>query len=170
MVFNPHLILGAGFLFFYIIPLAEVFFYAKIKNMIDTKARSFVAIMIIIAISSLLLRFGIERIIKISIEKNESDAQATLKLISTALDNYAADNHSLFPASLSVLSQTTPHYIDKDYIDESPIKGYNYSCLRLEASGYSCSANPTSCKLSGTMVYTITSGGLLVSEKCERKE
>jgi type II secretory pathway pseudopilin PulG len=136
----------------------------------NIRAKSFVAIMMVIAVSALLLRFGIERIIKLGITKNESDAQATLKLISTALDNYAAANHSLFPASLSVLIQTTPHYIDKDYIDESPIKGYNYSCLRLEASGYSCSANPTSCKLTGTMVYTITTGGLLVSEKCERKE
>ena len=136
----------------------------------NIRAKSFVAIMMVIAVSALLLRFGIEKIIKLGITKNESDAQATLKLISTALDNYAADNHGLFPISLSVLIQTTPHYIDKDYIDESPIKGYNYSCLRLEASGYSCSANPTSCKLTGTMVYTITTGGLLVSEKCERKE
>jgi len=134
------------------------------------KARSFVAIMIIIAISSLILRILITQIMKFNIEQNESNAQSTLKLISTALENYAKDNHGLFPANLSILTHPAPPYLDRDYIFLSPIKGYNYSCLRLEPSGYSCSANPSSCKLSGRRVYTITSGGLLLSEECNKKE
>ena len=136
----------------------------------NIRARSFVTIMMVIAVCALLLRIAIERIIKLSISENESVAQITLKSISAALEKYAADNHGLFPVSLSALIQTNPRYLDKDYIAESPIKGYNYNCSGLQASGYSCSANPTNCKLTGRMVYTITTGSLLVSEECEKKE
>lgn len=135
-----------------------------------SRALSFVAVMVIIAICALLLRVLIIEIIKINIEQNESNAQATLKLISAALENYAKDNQGAFPASFSLLTTPAPPYLDKDYIASSPIRGYNYSCLRLEPSGYNCSANPTRCNLSGKMVYTITSGGLLLSEECGRKE
>ena len=136
----------------------------------DARGISFITLMIIIAVVSLILRIAVEQIIKVTVAQNESGASATLKLISTALENYAKDNQGAFPSNFSVLTQNNPSYLDKDYLAESPFKGYNYSCLRLEASGYSCSANPTSCKLTGTMVYTITTGGLLVWEKCESNE
>jgi len=138
--------------------------------MSDKQARSFVMIMIVIAVSALLLRIGIERLIKISITQNESNAQGTLKLISAALENYAEGNQGIYPTNLSLLTKTSPPYLDKDYITESPLKGYNFSCPRLEAAGYSCSANPTRCKLTGRMVYTVTTGSLLISEDCEKKE
>ncbi len=136
----------------------------------NAKARSFVMIMIVVAVCALVLRVFIESLIKINIAQNESNASSTLKLISTALENYAQDHLGAFPSNLSVLTQTTPPYLDKDYIAQSPLKGYNYSCLRLEPSGYSCSASPTRCKLTGNMVYTITTGGSLISEVCETKE
>lgn len=137
------------------------------KNM---KGRSFVAIMIVIAISCLLLRIVIGQIIKLNIEQNESNAQGTLKLISTALENFAKDNQGIFPANVSILTQPSPPFLDKDYILESPIKGYNYNCPRLEPSGYSCYAAPTRCGLAGNMVYTITSGGTLLTEDCSKEE
>lgn len=136
----------------------------------DTRARSFVTIMIVIAVSALLLRISIERIIKMNISQNESNASATLKLISTALENYAKDNLGVFPSSLSVLTQTNPPYLDKDYIDESPIKGYNYTCPRLEPSGYSCSARPVRCNITGKVIYTVTTGRSFASEECSKKE
>lgn len=136
----------------------------------DNRARSFVMLMMIIAVFSFLLRTVIERIIKINIIQNESGAQATLKLISTALENYSQDNQGVFPASLSLLTQTHPSYLDKDYVAQSPIKGYNYSCLRLEPSGYSCQAIPVKCKITGKIIYTITTAGALVSEECGKKE
>lgn len=136
----------------------------------DTRARSFVTIMIVIAVSALLLRVSIEQIIKINITQNESNALATLKLISTALENYAKDNHGVFPLSLSVLIQTTPPYLDRDYIGESPIKGYNYTCPKLEPSGYSCGARPVKCNITGKTIYTINTGHSFASEECSKKE
>ncbi len=139
----------------------------------NTKARSFVAVMIVVAVASLLLRVVIENLININIRQNESYASVTLKFISAALENYAKDNRGFYPAELSDLTQAKPPYLDKKYIDDisrSSIKGYNYGCTVLEASGYSCYAAPVKCKLSGKAVYTIATGGLLAVEECKKAE
>ena len=136
----------------------------------NARARSFVAIMIVIAVSALLLRIAIEKIININIIQNEANAALTLKFISAALENYAKDNKGIFPTEPSSLTKTTPPYLDKDYITQSPLKGYNFSYLRLEPSGYSCSAVPVKCGFTGTVTHTVSTGGLLVSEKCSKKD
>jgi competence protein ComGC len=134
----------------------------------DNKGKSFVTIMVIIAVCAFCLRIVIDRVIKLNIAQNESNAQGTLKLISAALESYARDNRGIYPVSLSTLTKPSPPYLDKDYITQSQLKGYNYSCSRLEPSGYSCYAGPTKCKLSGNTIYNITTGSLLVSEACEK--
>lgn len=133
-------------------------------------AKSFVTIMVVIAICALFLRVIIERIIRINITQHESYASVTLKFVSAALENYAKDNQGVYPTSLSFLTNAKPPYLDKDYISESPLRGYNYSCPRLEPAGYVCYANPTKCKLTGETVYTVTTGSLLLTEGCETKE
>lgn len=136
----------------------------------DSKAKSFVTIMIIIAFSSLLLRFIIENLINITIEQNESNAQGTLKLISVAFENYAKEKQGVFPQNFANLNQTTPPYLDKDYIAISPYKGYNYSCPRLELLGYACLAQPVKCQVTGRMNYSVATGGSLVLEPCTKKD
>jgi len=136
----------------------------------NIRGRNFIALIIIIAVVSLLLRIAIARIIKFNISQNESVALLNLKLISTALENYAKNNQGAFPGSFSALIGTNPPYLDKDYIAESPIKGYNYSCSRLDFSGYSCSAVPLQCNITGKVIYTVTTGVLLVSENCSKKD
>jgi len=136
----------------------------------DKQAKSFIVIIIAIALCALLLKVAIENIIKINITQNESTAQATLKLISTALENFAKDNKGAFPTGLAVLTQATPPYLDKDYIDNFPLKGYNYNCSRLDALGYSCSAIPAKCNLTGKTSFTISTGNLFISEECDKKE
>jgi competence protein ComGC len=133
-------------------------------------ARSFVLIMVVIAFTALFLRFVIERIIKMSIIQNESSAAATLKLISTSLENYAKDKKGIFPDNISSLVEAKPAYLEKDYTDGSAVRGYLYECPRLEPAGYSCSAVPARCNLTGKMSYTIATGGLIVSEACNKKE
>ena len=136
----------------------------------NKRAKSFVTIMVVIAICALLLRIAIERLIKINIAQNDSNASSTLKSISAALENYAKDNKGTYPTNLLSLTQTKPPYLDKEYVAQSSIKGYNFSCGRLEPSGYICTAAPIKCKLTGKMIYTITTGSLLVSEDCNAKE
>ena len=141
-----------------------------ITIMKNKSGRSFVTITIVIALMALFLRIAVERIIKITISQNESGALATLKLISTALENYAKNNVGIYPVSLSVLTQTRPPYLDKDYITLSPFKGYAYSFSRLEPYSYSCQAAPVQCNLTGRTIYTIIAGGSLMSEECAKKE
>lgn len=136
----------------------------------NIKGTSFVAITIIVAVLALALRFTVEQVIKINIVQNESNALNTVKLISTALENYAKQNVGVFPASLSVLLQTKPPYLDKDYITQSPIKGYNYNFSRLEPYTYSLKAVPAKCNLTGKKAFSVTTGGLLISEDCFKKE
>ncbi len=137
------------------------------------KGKSFVTIMIVIAFSALLLRIAIENLVRINIAQNESRASATLKFISAALENYAKDNNGIYPASLSVLTQSKPPYLEKKYIDDiaqSPVKGYSYNCPTLELSGYNCYASPVRCKFTGNTVYVIATGSPLKSEECKIKE
>lgn len=134
------------------------------------KARSFVVIMIIIAVASLLLRYGMEKLIKVTIGQNESQAETTIKFISAALENYAKDHLGAYPKSLNLLTQGNPPYLDKDYLNQSFLKGYYYSCARLEDSGYSCSAAPITCGLTAKLAYTITTGGVFISEDCNKNE
>ena len=136
----------------------------------NSQARSFVVIMIVIALSALLLRVVADKFISVTSSQNESNAQATLRLISTALENYAKDNRGVYPGNISALTQSRPAYLDRDYIKQSPIKGYSYNCSRLDAGGYSCQALPTRCKLTGKIVFTVTTGSLLISEDCDKKE
>ena len=136
----------------------------------EEKGLSFVAIMIIIALTSLFLRFAVDQLIKVSIAQNEANAQETLKLLSVALENYAKDHLGVYPAAISELTISNPPYLDKDYTNESFLKGYDYSCSRIESSGYSCFAMPTRCKLTGNNNFVITTGGSLTSEDCAKKE
>lgn len=134
------------------------------------RAYNLILIVVLIAFFTLILRVAFKQLLKIYSAENELAAQANLKLVSAALENYAKDNQGKFPESLSLLTQTHPAYLDKDYIAQSSIRGYNYACSKLDASGYICSASPSTCKITGRMVYTVTTGGLFISEGCEKKE
>ena len=136
----------------------------------NNRGNNFITIMVIIAISAVLLRVIAVRIIERNTAQNKSSAQGTIKLIAIALENYAKDNKGSYPLAFQSLIQSKPSYIDKDYVTISPVNGYTYSCLRLDSSGYNCSAIPTICKVTGNTVFTITTGGLLVSEECDKKE
>lgn len=138
--------------------------------MINKKGKSFVVIMMVIALSALALRMLLGEILSVTSSQNESNALSTLKLISAAFENYAKDHQGVYPDKFFVLTQSKPPYLDKDYIKQSPLKGYSYNCSRLDAAGYSCYALPTRCKLTGRSTFTATTGSLLISEDCDTKE
>jgi hypothetical protein len=134
----------------------------------NRKARSFVTIMVVVALSALLLRLAIHRIIVYKIEQNQLLAQVNLKLFSTAMENYAKDNKNSYPTSVDLLTKNKPVYLERDYLAATSVRGYEYDCQRLEATGYSCTASPVNCQLSGKMAYTVSTGGLIMAENCDR--
>jgi competence protein ComGC len=100
--------------------------------MYNKKARSFVAIMIIVAIVSLLLRFAIHKLIVYNMEQSQSLAQVNIKLLSTALENYAKDNKGAYPVHAGQLTKGNPAYLENDYLAVSSVRGYQYDCLRMD--------------------------------------
>lgn len=138
--------------------------------MLNRKARSFVVIMIVVALVALFLRIAIVQYVNFRIAQNEASAEQILKLLSTAIENYAKDHLGVFPTSLEALTQTSPAYIEKEYISPAYQKGYNFNCLRLETSGYTCSASPASCNSSGRKNFIITTGQVITAEECGKKE
>ncbi|MCK9595391.1 MAG: hypothetical protein PHH68_08325 [Candidatus Omnitrophica bacterium] len=138
--------------------------------MSDKKGRSFVTIMIIVALTALVLRFATERLINFNISQNEAYAQETLKLVSTAMENFANDHKGGFPKSLEALVEADPPYIDKVYVKLSYARGYNYSFIRFDPGGYTYSAIPWRCNLTGRNTYIITTGGTISLEECNKRE
>jgi len=134
----------------------------------DNRGKSIIFIMIAIAIMALLLRVAIIKVIEIGVQQNEAGAQTTLKLISAALENYSSDNKDIYPDKFSLLREKK--YLNIDYLSRSPYKGYNYTCSRMESSGYNCSASPTKCNFTGRTCFTISTGGSFISEKCNKTE
>lgn len=139
-------------------------------NMKNISAKSLLTVMLVIVFIVLLLRISIAQIISVSIGQNESNASVTLKLVSTALESYAKNNTGSFPPNLAVLTENSPPYLSKEYITRPVSKGYIFNCSRLDPMGYSCSAVPAKCNLTGKKVYSISTGGVLVYESCNKKE
>ncbi len=127
------------------------------------------SIMIVVAFSALLLRLGIHKIIIYNIQQNQYLAQGNLKLFSTALENYAKDNQLAYPVNIKQLTEGNPVYLEKDYLAVSAIRGYEYDCQRLDKLGYNCSATPVNCQLTGRVIYTVSTGGLIITQSCEGK-
>lgn len=126
-------------------------------------------IMVVVALSALLLRLGLHRIIAYEIEQNQLLAQVNLKLFSTALENYAKDNKNVYPLSIDLLTKHDPVYLERDYLAVTSLRGYEYDCQRLDATGYNCTASPVNCKLTGKMIYAVSTGGLIMAESCDKK-
>ena len=131
---------------------------------------SFVTVMIIIALVALFLRFSIELLMSWSISQDEDNAEETLKLISTAIENYAEDHLGMYPGNLSALCESEPPYIAKAYAHPGTAKGYVFNCSVLDAGGYSCSAVPSRCRLTGKRIFRVTTGGSMTVEPCSQKE
>ena len=124
------------------------------------KAFTLVEVLIVISIITLLVTISMPGLLRERMAANEESARAALKEISTALENYVEKN-SQYPVNFSDLVKANPPYLNYDYIAGSPIKGYNFTCQPFDTGGYSCSAAPQRCGLTGSKIYTITTGGML---------
>ena len=129
------------------------------------KGFTLVEIMIVVAIVALLAAIAIPNLLRARITGNESHAQATLRTISTASENFANNNSGSYPTAVGDLTGATPPYMNEDYTAAAR-QGYNFACGTMAASGYSCTATPVTCGTTGTQTYTITTGGVLTAANC----
>jgi prepilin-type N-terminal cleavage/methylation domain-containing protein len=124
------------------------------------KAFTLIELIIGLAIISLLAAIGIPNLLRARLVANESLAQGTLKSISTAFENYAAQsNNGLYPTAESQLTGITPPFLDKSY-NGLTVNGYSYS-YSMNNGAYSITASPANPGVTGTKTYRITNGGIL---------
>ncbi len=131
------------------------------------KGFTLVEIMIVVAIIALLAAIAIPNLLRARVNANETNAQATLRTISTACESYAAANNGNYPAAIATLTSTAsgPAYLNEDYTAAAR-QGYVFACGTMSTSAYSCTATPSTCNTTGTKRFTITTGGVLTSAAC----
>lgn len=117
-----------------------------------------VELMIVVSIIGLLTAVAVPMIIAARITANDSAAQATLKSISNAYENYAATNSGLYPTAETALVNATPPYLSATFQNHVQ-GGYTYS-VSLGSGGYTVSAEPNKGRTGSVTRYTIRTGGL----------
>ncbi|HOW36403.1 MAG TPA: prepilin-type N-terminal cleavage/methylation domain-containing protein [Candidatus Omnitrophota bacterium] len=129
------------------------------KKMDKAKLKGFtlVEVMIIITIIALLTAIAIPNVLKMRITANDVTAQATLKTISGALENFFIV-HGLYPSVEDELFSVTPPYLSKNYFS-GEYAGFTYDS-ELSSIEYTVTATPTSIGKSGTTLFVINTGGV----------
>jgi prepilin-type N-terminal cleavage/methylation domain-containing protein len=125
----------------------------------NRKAFSLVEILIVVAVIALLAAIAIPNLMRAKLNSNQASAQATLKAIANALETYAISN-GIYPTQTTSLIGAAPPYLNKDYFATS-FNGYNFSALITDYA-YLVTAEPASSS-SGTLSYSITTGGVLTT-------
>jgi len=132
------------------------------NNKYIKKGFTIVELMIIVAVIAVIIAMVGNNLIRSKTNAVEANAQATLKTISTAVESYAGAFQGMYPegSDLSVLYDSDPKYINKDYVNDctigSPCQGYSYGCT-LSISGYTCTATPNE-NYSGARTYQVITG------------
>lgn len=138
------------------------------------KGFTLIEVTIVVAIIALLSAIAIPQILRGRLVQNESAAQATLRTIATAFENYAAANKGQYPSDINAqMVNVTPRYLDKNYFLEynvnKPYQGYFYAIVNVTSAGYNVVARPQVCSAEGTpgtgsKSYTVTTGGVLSTD------
>ncbi len=108
---------------------------------------------------------AIPGLLRARIHANETATKETVKIISSAIENYKAAHNGLYPLSEEDLLSSTPPYLAKSY-DKKTIYGYKYS-LDLSPDGYEIVASPKNCEREGEKIFIVKTGQNLTEMNCK---
>ena len=128
------------------------------------KGFTLVEIMIVVAIVALLAAIAIPNLLRARLNANDSAAKATLQALATAIESYAAAEGT-YPSNISILTGANPPYLNED-LTSGVRHGYNLSCGTLGTTGYNCTGTPSSCNVTGSKSYTVTTGNVWTTGNC----
>ena len=114
---------------------------------------------LVVGIIGVLSAIALPNLLRNRMSANEAMAQATLKTIASALENYYAVN-TRYPADTNTLLTSAPPYLNKDYFSGTH-GGFQFTAVLTDFS-YSVNAAPINAN-QGTKSYTITTGAVLSS-------
>lgn len=101
-------------------------------------------------------------VLRSRLNANDSIARATLKTISTALENYTIVRGA-YPNDTDLLLADAPPYLQTDFFDSQPHSGFTYTADTLTDYTYTITAVPVSAS-QGTRSFTMTTGGVLTAD------
>ncbi|MFH1771593.1 MAG: prepilin-type N-terminal cleavage/methylation domain-containing protein [Candidatus Omnitrophota bacterium] len=123
-----------------------------------------IELILVIVIIGIIFAITVPNLTRGKIVANESAAQANLRIISMALENYATANNGIYPTSEASLTGANPPYLSRSFCG-STVSGFTYSCT-LQSTTYTVSATPANCGNTGSHNYNITLGGGLGTSNC----
>ncbi|MCR4336346.1 MAG: type IV pilin protein [Candidatus Omnitrophica bacterium] len=125
----------------------------------NKNAFTLIEILIVVAIIAVLIIIAVPNVVRARKNTNESLAQASLKLVSNALENYVAAN-GIYPPQTTDLVTVDPPYLEVDYFT-GVHAGYSFTSV-LSNYSYTVTATPIA-PSAASVTYTMTTGGIISS-------
>lgn len=120
---------------------------------------------ILLPIIAILAAIAIPNFLRARMSANDNVTTAEVKVISAALETYAADNQGKYPTSENEAIKSANPYFVKSYKSEEGVYGHKYS-FTLGEAGYEINAVPVSCGVTANKIITVKTKGEVSTTDC----
>jgi len=126
------------------------------------QAFTLVEVMIVVGIISLLAAIAIPNLISMKRAANEAAAKANIRSLAAAAEtgSVSLGRYPVTVAELQGFIGSASDYCSDLTGGQTALQGYNYSCT-MDLTGYSLVASPVTLGTTGSITYTVTTGGIL---------